>query len=149
MPQGPQGWGQLVMQQHMHEAEHIRPRTARTGHETQMLADVWQQSMDDDDVRLTEDDYDDARYDEDDDDNDVSIIEPHGHANTAPAVLQPAEEEEEEAAAAGDTFMVSPCVPMCLTTPKNDAKTRQEIYRCQSVLSDSAQMTCNSLFLTV
>ena len=109
MPQGPQGLGQLVMQQHMHEATHIRPRTARTGHEKQMLADVWQQSMDDDDAR-TDNGHDDV-LDEDDDDDDVSIIEPDGHTGVLPAVLQP-EEDEEEAPAAGDTFMVSFGIPM-------------------------------------
>lgn len=84
------------MQQHRHEAEHAKPRTARSGHERQMLADVWQQDMHDDISMLT------APGGPDD--------LPHAARagiGIPPAVPQPLEEEEEEAPAAGDTFMVS------------------------------------------
>lgn len=99
------------MQQHRHQAEFIKPRSGRTDQEKQMLADVWQQNMDDDVTIIDE-------HEDDDDDDDVRIVEPDGHAlpfrsgvTIPPAVLPPVEEEE-EAPAAGDTFMVSSHIKM-------------------------------------
>ena len=104
------------MQQHRHQTELIKPRSGRTDREKQMLADVWQQNMDDDVTII------DEHAEEEDDDDDVRIVEPDGHAlpfrngvTIPPAVLPPVEEEEEEAPAAGDTFMVSSHIKMSLS----------------------------------
>lgn len=101
MSQSSQHWGHLIMQQHRHETEYIKPRIARTGHERQMLADVWQQDMCDE-VSIVDVEQMQTGVRPD------GLVHPdRGAISLPPAVPRPVEEEEEEEPAAGDTFMVS------------------------------------------
>ena len=84
-------WGSLGMQQHRHESDIFTYKSSQRETDRQMLADVWQQSMHDDDEGnvANRNGYDS-----------------HQGRQGLPAVALPEEDEAEEEHQAGDTFMV-------------------------------------------
>ena len=92
-PRSSSNWGNLVLQQHTHENDILRQRSSHRDTDRRMLADVWQQSLYDDEGHVTgADGYD---------------VDHGGGMQGVPAMPRPDEEEAEEEHQAGDTFMVS------------------------------------------
>jgi len=117
-PRSSSNWGNLVLQQHTHESDILRHRSSNRDTDRRMLADVWQQSLYDDEGHVTgADGYD---------------VEHGGGMQGVPAMARPDEEEAEEEHQAGDTFMVSWAACLLLS---GDEKTPSDICRLESTSS--------------
>lgn len=114
-----------MLQQHNHESDVSRQRSSQRDTDRQMLADVWQQSLYDDEGGVR------------DEANGYGAGLPGGQG--LPAMPQPEEEEAEEEHEAGETFMVLYMSFSCMAS----ASHLPSAARC--LLHGRACLSCNTV----
>lgn len=131
------GWGHVMLQQQQHESDISKQRSTQRDTDRQMLADVWQQSL-----------YDDEGGPRDLA-NGYGAGLPGGQG--LPAVPQPEEEEAEEEHEAGETFMVH-CttvhVLFCAWPRPHPCQTRPAVC-CMSRLCSTCSTVISCLTLAL